>query len=61
MFIVQDLEMKDRWFDDKDHYKNRMDLPKSKEIIQNSEAIKIIGCKVSPITLIFFIILDDRD
>jgi hypothetical protein len=57
MMIVQDLEMPKgkglTWIDDKDHYTKRMDLPKSKEIIQNSKAIKTIGCKVSPITLIF--------
>jgi hypothetical protein len=56
MLIVQDLKMVEnpRWFDNKDHYSERMDLPESKEIILNSKAIETIGCTVSPITLILF-------
>lgn len=43
----------------KEDYDQKMSTDYSLRIIEKVEQIKAIGCKVSPITLIFFIILDD--
>lgn len=59
MSIFQDPKNNGLVVINKENYDQKMGTDYSLRIIEKVEQIKAIGCKVSPITLIFFIILDD--